>query len=85
MRVTKLLLDFECCRSRFSGSPWRRATHEKMEARVKLRSKLMNIGVAFVLAGAAGGTIFAASTQPHLKTPPETRLAFQLLSDWKVR
>jgi hypothetical protein len=37
------------------------------------------------LAGAAGGTIFAASTQPHLKIPPETRIEFQFLTDWKVR
>lgn len=37
------------------------------------------------LAGAAGGTIFAASTQPHLKIPPETRLQFQLMADWKVQ
>lgn len=37
------------------------------------------------LAGAAGGTIFAASTQPHLKIPPETRLQFQLMSDWRVQ
>ena len=36
------------------------------------------------LAGAAGGTIFAASTQPHLKIKPETRLDFQLMTDWRV-
>lgn len=37
------------------------------------------------LAGAAGGTIMAATAQPHLKVPPETRLEFQLLADWKIR
>ena len=37
------------------------------------------------LVGAASGTIFAASTQPHLKLPPETRLEFQLLADWRVQ
>ncbi len=37
------------------------------------------------LAGAAGGTIIAASGEPHLKVPPETRLEFQLVSDWKIR
>ena len=36
------------------------------------------------LTGGAGGTIFAASGQPHLKIPPESRLEFQFLSDWKV-
>ena len=36
------------------------------------------------LVGAAGGTVFAASTQPHLKIPPETRLEFQLVADWKI-
>jgi hypothetical protein len=35
-------------------------------------------------AGGAGGTAIAASGQPHLKVPPETRLEFQLLSDWKL-
>lgn len=37
-----------------------------------------------VLAGVAGGTALSATGQPHLKIPPETRLDFQLLSDWKV-
>jgi len=37
------------------------------------------------LAGAAGGTILAAAGQPHLKVPSETRLEFQLLTDWKIR
>jgi hypothetical protein len=37
------------------------------------------------LVGAAGGTILAGSTQPHLKVPPETRLEFRLLSDWRIR
>jgi hypothetical protein len=37
------------------------------------------------LAGAAGGTILAATGQPHLKVPSETRLEFQLLADWKIR
>ena len=37
------------------------------------------------LVGGAGGTALAASAQPHLKIPPETRLEFQLLSDWRVR
>ena len=36
------------------------------------------------LVGVAGGTIFAASTQPHLKIPPETRIEFRLVADWKV-
>ena len=36
------------------------------------------------LVGAAGGTIWAGSTQPHLKIPPETRMEFQLLADWRV-
>jgi outer membrane lipoprotein SlyB len=36
-------------------------------------------------AGAAGGMALAASGQPHLKIPPETRLEFKLLSDWKVQ
>ena len=38
-----------------------------------------------VLAGGAGGTVSAATSQPHLKIPAETRLEFQLTSDWKVR
>jgi len=37
------------------------------------------------LIGLAGGTIMSASGEPHLKIPPETRLQFQLLSDWKVK
>jgi len=35
-------------------------------------------------AGAAGGLIIAASGQPHLKVPAETRLEFKLASDWKI-
>ena len=38
-----------------------------------------------VLAGGAGGTALAASGQPHLKLPAETRLQFQLEADWKVQ
>jgi hypothetical protein len=37
------------------------------------------------LAGAAGGTAMAASGQPHLKVPSETRLEFQLIADWKIQ
>lgn len=37
------------------------------------------------LAGGAAGTVMAASGQPHLKIPPETRLEFQLLADWEVK
>ena len=37
------------------------------------------------LVGAAGGTIFAASGEPRLKIPAETRLDFQLLADWAIR
>ena len=37
------------------------------------------------LAGGAGGTVLAASGQPHLKIPPETRLVFQLAADWKLQ
>lgn len=37
-----------------------------------------------VLAGAAGGTVLAASGQPHLKIPAETRLDFELASAWKI-
>jgi hypothetical protein len=37
------------------------------------------------LAGGAAGTAVAASGQPHLKIPPETRLEFQLTADWKVQ
>jgi hypothetical protein len=36
------------------------------------------------VAGGAGGTAMAAAGQPHLKVPPETRLDFQLQSDWKL-
>jgi len=37
------------------------------------------------LAGGAGGTALAASGKPHLKIPSETRLEFQLMSDWKIK
>jgi hypothetical protein len=37
------------------------------------------------LAGGAAGTAMAAGGQPHLKVPSETRLEFQLLSDWKIQ
>jgi hypothetical protein len=37
------------------------------------------------LAGGAGGAALSAGGQPHLKIPAETRLAFQLLSDWKIQ
>jgi len=37
------------------------------------------------LIGGAGGTVLAATSQPHLKIPPETRLEFQLLADWKIQ
>lgn len=37
------------------------------------------------LAGGAGGTVLAATGQPHLKIPAETRLQFQLAADWKIR
>ena len=37
------------------------------------------------LVGGAGGTVLVATSQPHLKIPPETRLQFQFLSDWKVQ
>jgi hypothetical protein len=37
------------------------------------------------LAGGAGGAILAAGGQPHLKVPPETRLQFQLMADWKIQ
>ena len=36
------------------------------------------------LAGGATGTVMAASGQPHLKVPSETRLQFQLQADWKI-
>ena len=35
--------------------------------------------------GTAGGAAISAGGQPHLKVPPETRLEFQLQSDWKVQ
>jgi hypothetical protein len=34
--------------------------------------------------GGGAGTVMAASGKPHLKVPAETRLEFQLMSDWKV-
>jgi hypothetical protein len=37
------------------------------------------------LAGGAGGAILAASGQPHLKVPSESRLEFQLMADLKVK
>ena len=37
------------------------------------------------LAGAATGTAVAASGQPHLKIPAETRLEFVLQADWKIQ
>lgn len=37
------------------------------------------------VAGAVGGTAMAATGQPHLKVPSETRMEFQLLADWKIR
>jgi hypothetical protein len=37
------------------------------------------------LAGGAAGTAIAASGQPHLKIPAETRLEFQLAADWKIK
>jgi len=37
------------------------------------------------LVGGAGGTVLAATSQPHLKIPAETRLEFQLLADWKLQ
>jgi hypothetical protein len=37
------------------------------------------------LAGVAGGTILAATGEPHLKIASETRLEFQLAADWKIR
>jgi hypothetical protein len=41
-------------------------------------------GIGALVGGAAGTTV-AASTQPHLKIPAETRLQFQLLADWRVK
>jgi hypothetical protein len=37
------------------------------------------------LVGGAGGTVLTLTSQPHLKVPPESRLEFQLLSDWTVQ
>jgi len=37
------------------------------------------------VAGAVGGTALAATGQPHLQLPSETRVEFQLLADWKIR
>jgi hypothetical protein len=37
------------------------------------------------LAGGATGTAVAASGQPHLKIPAETRLQFVLQADWKIQ
>jgi len=37
------------------------------------------------LAGGAAGTAVAASGKPQLKLPAESRLQFQLLSDWKIQ
>lgn len=37
------------------------------------------------LAGGATGTAVAASGQPHLKIPAETRLEFAFLADWKIQ
>jgi hypothetical protein len=37
------------------------------------------------LSGGAVGTVVAASGQPHLKIPSETRLEYQLMADWRVR
>lgn len=37
------------------------------------------------VAGAATGTAVAASGQPHLKIPAETRLQFVLQADWKIQ
>jgi hypothetical protein len=37
------------------------------------------------LVGGVGGTAIAASGQPHLKIPPESRITFQLAADLKVQ
>jgi len=37
------------------------------------------------LVGGVGGTVMAATGQPHVKIPVETRLQFQLAADWKVQ
>jgi hypothetical protein len=44
----------------------------------------MGAGIG-ALVGGLGGTIVAATGQPNLKIPAETRLAFQLAADWKIR
>jgi hypothetical protein len=36
------------------------------------------------LVGGGAGTIVAATGEPHLKIPSETRLEFQLAADWKI-
>jgi hypothetical protein len=36
------------------------------------------------LVGGGGGTILAATGEPHLKIPSETQLEFQLAADWKI-
>jgi hypothetical protein len=37
------------------------------------------------IAGGAGGAAMAASGQPHLNIPAETRLVFQLTTDWTIK
>lgn len=37
------------------------------------------------LVGGTAGTVVAASGEPHLKVPAESRLQFQLMADWKVQ
>jgi len=37
------------------------------------------------LVGGGVGTAVAASGEPHLKVPAETRLQFQLMADWKIQ
>ena len=44
----------------------------------------MGAGIG-ALVGGAGGTVLAATSQPHLTIPPETRLQFQLMADCKVQ
>jgi hypothetical protein len=44
----------------------------------------MGAGIG-ALVGGVGGTIVAATGQPRLKIPAETRLEFQLAADWKIR
>jgi hypothetical protein len=36
------------------------------------------------LVGVAGGTLIAATDQPYLKVPSETRLEFQLIRNWQI-